>query len=108
MPVRQLLRLALGLLLGMTSAQVVMKKETATKKTIKMPQKYCKQAKMPKGWVHIREEENVEEVWRKQKEALSASTTRRRHTWLGRSVVSPQPLKDLNETTGITTFLSAC
>ena len=60
MPVRQPSRLAPGLLPGTTSVPVV-KKGTATKKTTKMPQKYRSQAKMPKGWAHIKVEEDDKE-----------------------------------------------
>ena len=46
-----------------------------TKKTTKMPHKYREYAKMPKGWKMAEvEDDEVEEVWGKQKEALSGST----------------------------------
>lgn len=109
MPVRQLLRLTPGLLPGMTSAQLVTKKKTATKKTVKMLQKYCKHTKMPKGWIHIEEEEeDIKEVWQKQREALSASITLGRCSQLGCSAVSHQFPKASSKTTGITTSPSAC
>ena len=49
---------------------------TKKKKTTKMPRKFREYAKLPKGWVmaEVRDEE-VEEVWEKQKQALSDSTT---------------------------------
>ena len=49
---------------------------TQKKKTTKMPCKFRKYAKLPKGWViaEVKDEE-VEEVWTKQKQALSGSTT---------------------------------
>ena len=77
-PVRQPPKLVPGLLLGMTSAQVLKKMETVTKKTTKMPQQYRAWAKMPKGWAHVKEEEirdEIMELWRKQRMALSDSTT---------------------------------
>ena len=47
-----------------------------TKKTVKMLCKYRAHAKMPKGWkmTEVMDGE-VEEVWEKQKQALSISTT---------------------------------
>ena len=46
-----------------------------TKKTTKMPRKYRKYAKMPRGWkMEEVDDDEVEEVWGKQKEALSDST----------------------------------
>src|SRR6201996_5665703 len=52
--------------------------KTPTKKTMKMPRKYREVAKMPRGWAHVvveEGEEEVEEVWQKQKEVLSGCTT---------------------------------
>src|ERR1700761_6926669 len=53
------------------------KTTTQTRKTTKMPQQYRLVAKMPKGWVHVivkdDAEDKVDEVWKKQKEALSVS-----------------------------------
>ena len=43
-----------------------------------MLRKYREIAKMPKGWAHVAEdveEEKVDEVWWKQKKALSDYTT---------------------------------
>ena len=49
---------------------------TKTKKTTKMPRKYRAYAKMPKGWkMEEVVDDEVEEVWAKQKQALSDSTT---------------------------------
>ena len=49
---------------------------TKTRKTTKMPREYCAYAKMPKGWKMEEVVDNeVEEVWEKQKQALSDSTT---------------------------------
>ena len=46
-----------------------------TKKTTKMPSKYRAYTKMPKGWkMEEVEDDEVEEVWDKQKKALSDST----------------------------------
>ena len=46
------------------------------KKTTKMPRQYRKYAKLPKGWKMAEvEDDEVEEVWECQKEALSGSTT---------------------------------
>ena len=54
---------------------------TRTKKTTKMPRKYRQYAKMPKGWKMEEVVDNeVEEVWEKQKKALSDSTTHGRLT----------------------------
>ena len=48
---------------------------TTTKKTTKMPRKYRKYAKMPRGWkMEEVDDDEVEEVWDKQKEALSGAT----------------------------------
>ena len=56
---------------------------TQTKKTTKMLRKYCKYAKMPKGWKMVEVvDDKVEEVWEKQKQALSDSTTHGRLTQL--------------------------
>ena len=45
------------------------------KKTMKMPRKYREYAKMPKGWkMEEVEDDEVEEVWDWQKEALSDYT----------------------------------
>ena len=45
-----------------------------TRKTTKMPRKYRAYAKMPKGWrMEEVEDDEVEEVWAKQREALSDS-----------------------------------
>ena len=52
-----------------------------TKKTTKMPHKYHAYAKMPKGWkMEEVVDDEVEEVWEKQKTALSDSTTLGRRT----------------------------
>ena len=54
------------------------KTATPTKKTTKMPRKYRRIAKMPKGWAHAvveGGEEEVDEVWQMQKVALSGCTT---------------------------------
>ena len=49
---------------------------TTPKKTTKMPREYCKFAKMPKGWkMEEVVDDEVEEVWEHQKEALSGSIT---------------------------------
>ena len=43
-----------------------------------MPREYREIAKMPKGWAHVAEdvgEDKVDEVWWKQKKALSGCTT---------------------------------
>ena len=49
---------------------------TWTKKTTKMPHKYRQHAKIPKGWAMAEVvDDEVEEVWAKQKKALSDSTT---------------------------------
>ena len=54
---------------------------TTTKKTTKMPRKYRAYAKMPKGWkMKEVEDDEVEDVWERQKEALSDSTTHGRLT----------------------------
>ena len=64
---------------------------------------------MPKGWIHIEEEEeDIKEVWQKQREALSASITLGRCSQLGCSAVSHQFPKASSKTTGITTSPSAC
>ena len=45
---------------------------TKTKRTTKMPRKYRDYAKLPKGWKMMEvEDDEVEEVWARQKEALS-------------------------------------
>ena len=61
-----------------------------------MLQKYHHHAKMPKEWVHVKAEEedkermdDVEEVWRKQREALSTFTILGRCVQLGHNAVSP-------------------
>src|ERR1700761_4979802 len=68
------------------------KTTTRTKKTTKMLQQYRLTAKMPKGWVHVVVEDDgedeVDEVWEKQKEALSASTTHGSNGAWGPSAVS--------------------
>ena len=64
---------------------------TWPKKMMKMPRKYHKYAKLPKGWVMAEVEDNkVEEVWAKQKKALSDSTIPGRLTWLA-SRLLPNP-----------------
>ena len=46
------------------------------KRTTKMPRQYREYAKLPKGWkIAEVEDDEVEEVWERQKEALSGSTT---------------------------------
>ena len=56
-----------------TSLTMTMK---TTKKTTKMPRKYRKHAKMPKGWkMEEIVDDEVEDVWARQKEALSGSIT---------------------------------
>ena len=67
---------------------------TRTKKTTKMPRKYRVHAKMPKGWAMVEvEDDEVEEVWAKQKKALSDSITPGRLTRLvSRSIHAPNPL----------------
>ena len=51
------------------------------KKTTKMPRQYRKIAKLPKGWKMAEiEDDEVEEVWERQREALSSSTTHGRLT----------------------------
>ena len=55
---------------------------TQKKKTTKMPRQFREYAKLPKGWAiaEVRDEE-VEEVWAMQKQALSDSTIPGRLTW---------------------------
>ena len=57
-----------------TSSEMTTK--TTIKKTTKMPRKYREYAKMPKGWkMEEVEDGKVEEVWDRQREALSGCTT---------------------------------
>ena len=96
MPVRQPLRLALGISLGTTSAQVLKKTKTTTKKTVKMLRQYHEVIKMPKRWAHVKEEkiqEEITELWRRQRTALSNSTTHGRCNHLACSIVSPPSLQ---------------
>src|ERR1700761_5423721 len=81
-PLPQLARRSMRLLLRTPSRTTTPTRKTATptKKTTKMPRKYREVAKMPRGWAHIiveEGEEEVEEVWRIQKKALSDCTTPR-------------------------------
>ena len=56
---------------------------TSTKKTTKMPHQFHEYAKLPKGWAMAEvKNDEVEEVWQKQKKALSNSTTHGVHTQL--------------------------
>ena len=72
-----------------------------------MPRKYTK---MPKGWVMVEvKDDEVEEVWEKQKQALSDSITLGRLTWLAsRSLLDPCPLSlpDLKRIAVLSTFPS--
>ena len=55
--------------------------KTNKKKTTKMPRQYREYAKLPKGWkIAEVEDDKVEEVWERQKEALSGSITHGRLT----------------------------
>src|ERR1700761_2075019 len=79
-PRPQLARRSMRLLLRTPSQTTTPTRKTVTpiKKTTKMPRKYREVAKMPRGWAHIiveEGEEEVEEVWQKQKEVLSGCTT---------------------------------
>ena len=67
---------------------------TQTKKTTKMPCKYCRHTKMPKGWAMAEVvDDRVEEVWAKQKKALSDSITPGRLTRsVSRSLRAQSPL----------------
>ena len=67
---------------------------TKTRKTTKMPHKYRAYAKMPKGWkMEEVVDDEVEEVWERQKKALSDSTTPGRRTRsASRQCHAPSPL----------------
>ena len=67
---------------------------TTTKKTTKMPRKYREYARLPKGWkMEEVVDDEVEEVWERQREALSDSTTPGRLTRsASRLLRAPGPL----------------
>ena len=71
---------------------------TPKKKTTKMPRKYHQYAKMPKGWkMEEVVDDKVEEVWERQKKALSDSTTPGRLTRsASRSLRDPSPLSPVD------------
>ena len=67
---------------------------TKIKRTTKMPRKYRDYAKLPKGWkMEEVVDDEVEDVWARQKQALSDSTTHGRVTRsVSRSLREPSPL----------------
>src|SRR6201996_7318833 len=75
-PSPQLARRSMRLSLHTLSQTTIPTRKTATptKKTTKMPRKYRGVARMPKGWAHVVVEDGegeADEVWRRQKKALS-------------------------------------